>query len=315
MKQVKIVKFGGPEVLEVTDGQALVPGVGQVLIEVESAGVGYVDVMARNGIYAPLSTIGFVPGIEVAGKVKATGEGVAKDLTGKTVFARISQGGYATHAIADESEIVVLPEGITTADAVATGVNALVAYFASKTVGKGDKVLVRGASGGIGMMAVQLTAIKGAIVTAITSSEKRGDLLQKLGATSILNRTIQAEQTNTTYDVIIDTVAGSEMGSYVGKLSPNGRYILCGGIAGMPDKENIITTMLENYHYSPSLSFFSLNSIAPQVWRPACDEIFQLIGKGQLQPVIGETFALSAVQAAHEKLEKGDVLGKIILVP
>ncbi|MFE7122494.1 zinc-binding alcohol dehydrogenase family protein, partial [Streptomyces sp. NPDC057654] len=205
MKAVIVSSFGGPEVLRVVDRPAPRPGPGQALIRVEAAGVGYVDVMARDGDYQPLSEPGFVPGMEAAGAVAAVGEGVDEHWIGRRVFALTGTGAYAEYVVADVRGLARLPESVSSADAVALGVNALVASLGlDRThIEKGERVLVRGAGGGIGLMAAQLAALSGGTVTAITSSPERAERLQNLGVAHVQDRTAGEDGGADAYDVIV----------------------------------------------------------------------------------------------------------------
>ena len=187
MLAITVPAFGGPDVLRAAELPVPAPGPGQVLIAVESAGVGYVDVMARAGDYAPLAEPGFVPGLEAAGTVTATGDDVDPAWTGRRVYALTWRGAYAEQVVADLAGVVPLPTGVDAETAVALGVNALVARTGLRRAGAraGERVLVRGAGGGIGVHAVQLAAAAGAEVTAVTSSAERGVRLRELGAAHV----------------------------------------------------------------------------------------------------------------------------------
>lgn len=155
-----------------------------------------------NGAYPgvarlqPLSEPGFIPGVEAAGTVAVVGEGVDAYSVGQRVFALTGRGAYAESVVADARDVVRLPEGVSAAHAIAPGVNALVASLGLEraNVKKGERVLVRGAGGSIGLMAAQLAALSGGEVTAITSSPERGDRLRGLGGgTAMITSRFDAE--------------------------------------------------------------------------------------------------------------------------
>ncbi|WP_446046091.1 quinone oxidoreductase family protein [Streptomyces olivaceus] len=314
MKAVIVPSFGDSHVLRVVDQAEPRPGPNQVLIKVEAAGVGYVDVMARNGAYQPLSEPGFSPGLEAAGTVTAVGEGVPRDWVGQQVFALTGSGAYAESVVVDACDIVRRPEGVSAADAVALGVNALVASIALKRANlmDGERVLVRGAGGGIGVMAVQLAALYGGVVTAITSSPARGIRLRSLGAAHVQDRT--TDQDSGTFDIIVDPVAGQDTGRWVEKLRPNGRYLLLGAAGGAPTVDTF-NSILATYHNSPSLHAFSLNSIDPGTVGAAATAVFHLVAQGGLRAVIDDEVPLAEAHRAHERLESTPVFGKIVLRP
>jgi NADPH:quinone reductase-like Zn-dependent oxidoreductase len=314
-----VPSFGGSEVLQVVDRPEPRPAPGQVLIHMEAAGVGYVDVMARKGDYQPLSEPGFIPGMEAAGTVAAVGEGVEAHRVGQRVFALTGRGAYAESVIADARHVVGLPEGVSAADAVALGVNALVAHVGLERVNveKAERVLVRGAGGGIGLMAAQLATSAGSEVTAITSSPERGDRLRGLGVARVQDRTAGRDGSADavdTYDVIVDPVAGVDLGRYIEMLRPNGRYLLCGSVGGAPALD-AFGSLLTTYHNSPTLFAFSLNSVGADTVGAAAAELFGRAARGELRAVVDARFPLADARRAHERLESVPVFGKITLHP
>ncbi|MFD0523391.1 alcohol dehydrogenase catalytic domain-containing protein [Paractinoplanes durhamensis] len=173
MKAISIKKFGGPDGLAVIDLPDPAPASGQVLIAVEAAGVGGVDVMIRSGALG--FPEGFVPGGEVAGTVTAVGEDADPAWIGRRVWAPISTsvgGGYAEQAVAPVGDAVPLPADLSAVEAVALGSAGIVAHFglAHARFVPGESVLVRGAAGSLGIMTVQLAASGGAAAVAVTTS-------------------------------------------------------------------------------------------------------------------------------------------------
>ncbi|MFB9924477.1 zinc-binding alcohol dehydrogenase family protein [Amycolatopsis halotolerans] len=273
------------------------PGPGQAVVEVEAIGVGYVDLMyLRNGATS-------VPGVEIAGRTKQ----------GQRVLALVLSGGYAEQAVADTDQLYPVPEGLDPFDAVALGVNAMVAEGAVQrtAVARGERVLVRGASGGIGVLATQIAHARGAEVTAVTSSAEYGERLRTLGAAKIVDRT--RERPGETYDVVIDTVAGPQVREHLELLRPNGRYVLCGGTAGIPEPE-AFAPLMSNFHTSPTLFAFSLTSVSPEERRKSWDRVLALVADGQLSAVRDRTFPLGEAAAALQYVEHGKSFGKVVLL-
>jgi NADPH2:quinone reductase len=314
MKSIVVNSFGGPEQLLVTDSPPITPGHGQVAIAGEAIGVGYMDVMAREGCYPLVQTPGFVPGAEVAGTIEAVGGGVESRMLGQRVFALTGTGGYAETVLADINNVFPLPDIVTALDAVAFGINALVAHFSLDRVdaGPGDRVLVRGASGGIGVMAVQLAANRSCEVIAITSSTECGDRLKKLGATRALNRRSVRPEELPESDVVVDTVAGDDVGSFINLLGLNGRYVFCGGVGGSPPA-NFGSYLLSTFHRSPTLYALSLNSIGMHDLMAATSDLFGQAARGEIVGVIDDVLPLESAADAHRKLESGSAFGKLIL--
>jgi NADPH:quinone reductase-like Zn-dependent oxidoreductase len=213
-------------------------------------------------------------------------------------------------------ELVPLPGQISFDEAVATGLNALVARIALERlpIGKTDRILVRGAGGGIGLMCVQYARLRGGSIVATTSSRERGERLLALGATSIWNRLEEPDDDARIFELIVDTVMGKEFGAFFDMLTLNGQYLMCGGIGGLPP-ENFGMKMIEHFHKSPGLHAFSLNSVSADAVKRAAMALFQDVEAKRIAPVIDSILPLSQVVAAHEKLEAGRAFGKVILKP
>ena len=312
MRAIRVMAFGGADQLMLSEVPDLVPGAGQVLILVEAIGVGLVDVLKRRGSLG--GEAGFVPGSEVAGRIVALGSSVDDGLLGLRVFAQSSGGGYAEQFLAEASSVVVIPDQLSSEAAVALGINALVALFSQRQTRLmgGDRVLIRGASGGVGLSSVQAAAHVGATVTAITKSEAASKV-EALGAQRVVRRD-KGETVEGLFDVVIDPVGGDAVGEFIGRLAANGRYVLVGAAAGFPEA-TFGQALFSIFQRSPSFSVFSLASVSPDEVKDAADEIFAAAARGTLTPMIGGIFPLSEAAMAHRSLESGAVIGKIVLRP
>lgn len=311
MKVVKVMSFGSSEELVLVEVGRKEVGPSQVVIAVEAAGVGYVDLLMRKGFFPGFSNPGFVPGIEVAGTVITVGDKVDKSWMGQRVYAITHSGGYAEAVVVDHSALARIPNGLSATEAVALGVNALVAEFSLKKAAcsAGQSVLIRGAGGGIGSMSAQLAALKGANVTAITSSDDKKQKLETLSVNKVIN---DKHETVDNFDIIIDPVAGSEVQDFINRLNPQGRYVLNGAVAGMPD-DGLATALVNNFQKSLTISCLSLTSIAPAELIKTMERLFELAACGKLIPNIAAAYTLSEAAEAHRRLESGNVFGKIVL--
>ncbi|MCR6488086.1 zinc-binding dehydrogenase [Amycolatopsis sp. OK19-0408] len=310
MKTVVIKEFGGPRGLAVVDAPAPTPGAGQVLIDVEAIGVGGVDVLVRSGAIAGFAA-GHVPGGEVAGTVTAVGAGVDPMWTGRRVWAFTGVGGgYVEQALAPVEEVLALPGELSAADAVTLGSSGVVAHFglAHAHFTAGESVLVRGAAGGIGTMAVQLAARAGASAVAVmTSSPERAARLRALGATHVLDRAGG-------FDVIIDVVAGAALSSFLTRLNPNGRLVVVGAVGGPPPAD-VGTTLMTGFRQSWSFAVFSAASIPVAERQAVRAAQFEAAVRGELRAVVHERLPLADAVLAHEKLAARAVFGRLVLVP
>ena len=320
MKAVAIQAFGGPEGLAVIDLPAPSPAAGQVLIAAEAIGVGGVDAVIRRGALAAYGfSEGHVPGGEIAGIVSAVGDGVDPAWAGQRVWAFAGLGGgYAEQVVAPAESLIPLPAGTSPADAVTLGSSGAVAHFGLRRAGfaPGESVLVRGAAGGIGVMAVQLAARGAASAVAVTtSSADRGARLRQLGATHVLDRAGHADGSALAgYDVIIDVAAGADMPSFFAQLNPNGRMVAVGVVAGYPPPD-FAMPMFAAFQKSLSFATFSTDTVPAADRRAATAEMFAAASRGELRAVVHEVLPLEQAVTAHQKMEAGEVFGRIVLVP
>jgi NADPH:quinone reductase len=320
VKAVAIQAFGDPEGLAVTDRPDPSPAAGQVLIATEAIGVGGVDTVIRRGALADYGfREGHILGGEIAGTVSAAGADVDPSWIGQRVWAFTGlDGGYAELGVAPAATLVPLPAGLSAADAVTLGSSGMVAHFGLRHARftAGESVLVRGAAGGIGIMTVQLAARGGASAVAVTvSSAERGDRLRQLGATHVLDRTGKGDQDAPAgYDVIIDVVAGQDLPSFFARLNPNGRMVAVGVVAGYPPAD-FGRELFAAFQRSLSFATFSANTVTDAERRAATAELLAAAGRGELRSVVHEVLPLEQAVLAHQKMDAGQVFGRIVLVP
>ncbi|MEU5586433.1 quinone oxidoreductase family protein [Streptomyces chrestomyceticus] len=313
---MKAVIAGSSGNTTVTDTPDPSPTPTQVLIDVEAAGVGYVDVMTLRGEYPAFPGAGAVPGMEVVGRVTAVGAEVSEGLVGQQVLALLPGfGGFAERGVAEAEMVLASPPGAGADEVVALGVNALVAELALQRVGAaaGERVLVRGAGGGIGVLATQIAHARGAEVTVVTSSSARGERLRELGAAHVVDRN-RSGVPDAGFDVVVDTVAGPDLGQHLELLRPNGRYVICGAAGGLPSVESF-APLLRDFHKSLSLHAFSLNSVTPEELRGSWKRVVALLGEGRLSAVVDQVFPLAEAAAALRHVADGKAFGKVVLRP
>lgn len=290
------------------------------MIATEAAGVGGVDTVIRSGALAAYGfKEGHIPGSEVAGTVTAVGDGVDASWIGRRVWAFTGTGGgYVEQALAPVEEIVPLPVDLSAVDAVTLGGSGVVAHFGLRHAhfAPGETVLVRGAAGSIGIMAVQLAARgRAAAVAVTTSSAERGEQLRRLGATHVLDRSGEGgKQTPAGYDVIIDVVAGKDMPSFFDRLNPNGRMVAVGAVAGQPPAD-FGTKIMAAFQKSMSFAAFSAATVTGADRRTVRSEQFAAASRGEIETVVHEVLPLDAAVLAHQKMDAGEVFGRIVLTP
>jgi NADPH:quinone reductase-like Zn-dependent oxidoreductase len=314
MKAITVEAFGGPEQLRWATVADPSPMAGEVIVAISLAGVGFVDVMARQGRYV-FPKPGFIPGLEIAGEVVALGEGVDAVWLGRRVVAFPARGGgYAERIALKLRELIPLPPDIAPEEALAIGVNGLVAAFAldRAQVTAGDRVLIRGAGGGIGLMATQLAARQTPEVTATTSSAARGQRLAALGAATLWNRRTDPPLAPESFDIVIDTVGGPELSSFIETLRLNGRYVMAGGLGGAPNAD-FGMALMRRFHHSLSFAALSLNSISTEASARRLEPLLRALRQGEIAAAIDSTIPLAEAALAHRRLESGETFGKILL--
>ncbi|MBY8857208.1 zinc-dependent alcohol dehydrogenase family protein [Nocardia sp. CA2R105] len=319
MQAVTIEEFGSPEGLAVVELPDPSPSGGQVSIAIEAIGVGGVDALIRSGTLGDYGfTSGHILGSEVAGTVTAVGEGVDAAWVGRRVWAFTGMGGYAEQVVAPVENVIALPETLSAAAAVTLGSSGMVAHFALRHVhfAPGESVLVRGAAGGIGVMAVQLAARSGASAVAVTtSSAERGDRLRELGATHVLDRAGRGPaDAPAGYDVIIDIIAGPDLPTFFDKLEPNGRMVAVGAMGGWPPVD-FGKEMVAGFRKSMSFATFSADTIAMSDRQAVTAELFADAARGELKSVVHETLPLREAVVAHQRMAAGEVFGRVVLTP
>ncbi|GGB26827.1 oxidoreductase [Flexivirga endophytica] len=316
MQAVVIRKFGDADGMVVEEAPAPVPGAEQVEIAVAAIGVGGVDAVIRRGTIGGFAP-GLIPGSEVAGEVVSVGPGVDPTWIGRRVWAFVGvSGGYAERVVAHVDDLTAVPDGLSPVDAVALGSAATVAHFALAHAHftAGDRVLVRGAAGSLGIATVELAVHGGASVVAVTtSSAERGRRLRELGATHVLDRAGAGESAADEYDVIVDIVGGADLPLFLDKLAPNGRLVLVGAVAGYPPAD-FGMRLVETFQASRTFSTFSLNTVPTVDRNDARAALLAAGARGDLTPVVQQVMPLAEAADAHRAMDAGTVFGRVVLV-
>lgn len=320
MRAVVIERFGEPSGMVVVAVPEPVPAADQVVIRSAAVGVGGVDAAIRRGTLGGNGfSEGLIPGSEVAGVITAVGHDVDRSWLGRRVWAFTGMGGgYAEQAAARIDDVTILPDSLSSADAVTLGSAATVGHFALAHAHftAGESLLVRGAAGSIGIATVELAARGGAGTVAVTaSSAERGRRLRELGATIVLDRAGHSDHHEPgAFDVIIDIVGGDDLPAFLDRLAPNGRMIAVGAVAGMPPAD-FGMRLMRSFQQSRSFSTFSLNTVPVPTRNAARSEIFQAAIAGHLHPVTHTSLRLEQAAEAHRLMDAGSVFGRIILTP
>jgi NADPH2:quinone reductase len=314
VRAVVITDFGGPEVLElVEDHPQPEPGEGQVLVKVSRAGINFADTHARENSYLASYELPLIPGTEVAGEVD-----------GRRVVALTGTGGYAEYAVAPEQSLFPLPDDVSDAQALALVVQGLSAWHLLKTsahLAEGESVVVHAAAGGVGSLAVQLAKRYGAgrVIATASSEEKRG-LALELGADAAvdpnaedLNAALREANGGAKVDVVLEMAGGRMFDQSLKALAPFGRLVTYGLASREPNEVSNGALMARS---QAVVGFWLMHCFGrPGMVAEPLEELFGLVGSGDLRVVEGETYGLSEARRAHEEMQARKTSGKLVLDP
>ena len=316
MKAVVQIDYGSADVLEFKDIDKPVPDDDEVLVRVHAASLAAGDYFGMRGVPFPARMyIGFpkpkkdyVVGADLAGRVEAVGKHVTRFQPGDEVFGECSRA-CAEYVCAEEGKLVQKPHNLTFEQAAAVPTSALTALHALRDQGKvrpGQKVLINGASGGVGTFAVQIAKALGAEVTGVCSA-RNVDTVRSLGADHVIDYTKEDfTQSEPRYDLILDNVASHSFAEYRRVLNPGGTHIPSSGHGGMG---YIFKAFL--------LSLFVRQQGRPFVSTPNQDDLItlkELVEAGRVTPVIDRTYPLRETAEAFRYLDQGHARGKVVIV-
>lgn len=305
------------------------PKTGQVVIDVEASGVSFAEVQMLRGRYFNQPAFPFVPGYDSVGIVREVGPGVSPDLIGKRVAAVSVTGGWAEKQVLDMTYLAPVPDGITPADAVALVVNGVTAYQMLHRVAKvqrGQTVVVQGASGGVGMLLVQMARLAGVNVIGTASTSKHA-AVRALGATPIdykgdLLAQVQAIAPEGV-DAVFDHVGGQTLVQGHQLLKRGGIVVSYGSLSTLNHTGHRMLPMIPIFarialwNLLPDgrrASFYFVQRW-PQFFKDDLTHVLQLLKDGQVTAPIAGTYPLSEASQALGLLADGKVTGKIVLVP
>ena len=306
MKAIRIHEFGGPDVLKYEDAPQPVPAADEVLIKVHASGVNPVDSKIRAGHAQGKFPISFplIPGWDVSGEIEEVGNAVLNFRKGDEVYSRpdpTRNGTYAEYVVVKADQVNQKPKSINHDKAAAVALAGLTAWqglFTHGDLQDGQKVLIHGASGGVGTYAVQFAKWKGAHVIG-TASTDNIDFLYELGADDVIDyKNEKFEEEVKDVDLVFDLIGGDTQKKSLQVIKNGGRLITT------VKPENQEEAKLKNIH----IEGFMAQSLPGDL-----QQIADLIDSGKVKPVISEIIPIENAAEAHEKIEKGHTRGKIVL--
>ena len=319
MQAIRVHSFGGPEVLKLEEVADPQPGPGQVVVKLEAVGVNPVDVYIHTGGYGQ-RPLPYTPGSDAAGTVEAVGEGVTEVQVGQRVYtAGTITGAYAERTLCRPAQVRPLPERLTFAQGAAIHVPYYTAHyglFGRANAQPGETVLVHGASGGVGLAAVQIAHALGMTVIGTAGSDKGRDAVKASGAEHVLDHTqasyldeIKTLTGGKGPDVILEMLANINLAKDLAAVAQSGRIVVIGSRG--PVEIDPRLTMQRN---STVLGMSLMNATEADL-----TQLHAALGaglaNGTLAPVIARDFPLSKAPEAHTAIMKPGAAGKIVLLP
>jgi NADPH2:quinone reductase len=321
MKAILVHQFGGPEVLKLEEVPTPKPSSGQVLVKIHGAGVNPADTYTRTGTYAIKPQLPYTPGIEGAGVVQSVGDGVTSAKTGDRVYVAKSVGGtYAEYALALESQVHHLPDRVSFAQGAGVFVPYGTAYHAihhQANARGGETILVHGASGGVGIAAVQIARALGLTVFGTAGTTKGLELAQREGGHQVFDHSksgYQDEIVKATggrgVDIILEMLANVNLGADLKLLAQYGRVVVIGS------RGDVTITPRDLMGRRASIRAFTLWAVTQSEAVEIHAGLFAGLENGTLRPVVGCELPLKDAAKAHiDVMKPSGAFGKIVLIP
>jgi len=320
MNAILVKEFGPPEVMKLEDALVPEPQDGQVLVRVKAIGVNPVETYIRAGTYPSVPPLPYTPGKDASGIVEAVGEGVTKWKIGDRVYTADSvTGAYAEYTLCEEKDLGRLPDNVTFEQGAGIWTPYATAYralFQKARAKSGETVLIHGASGGVGIAAIQWAKNAGCVVIGTASSDEGKQLVAEQGADHVLDHTDDSHLNETKeltggigVDVIIEMLANVNLQKDFDVLKMFGRIVVVGNRGSLDFNPRVIMGK-DATVYGMAL-FNSPQSDRDEIHAAICDGL----SKGYLKPVIRESLSLADAPRAHHDVIENKAFGKIVLLP
>ncbi|NRB02239.1 MAG: NAD(P)H-quinone oxidoreductase [Rhodobacteraceae bacterium] len=320
MRAVEINAPGGPEVLQPVERDRPVAAHGQVVIQVAWAGVNRPDALQRAGLYNPPPGASDLPGLEASGIIAEVGPGVTEWAVGDQVCALLPGGGYAEYVATPAAHCLPVPAGMGLKEAACLPETFFTVYsnvFTRGGLRGGERFLVHGGSSGIGTTAIQLAKLHGARVFATAGSDDKCQACRDLGAEVAINyRTedfVEVMQAEGGANLILDMVGGPYIPRNIKALADDGRLVQIAFLQGPKVEMNFATLMTRRLTMTGSTLRPQSDLAKARIAEDLRREVWPLLGKGRVAPVMDSDFPLDQAAAAHALMESSTHIGKIVL--
>ncbi len=325
MNYIQIKEHGDPDVLKLSSQSVPDPGLEEVLIRVEAAGVNRPDIMQRKGLYPPPPGATDVPGLEVSGTVVKKGKNVVEPEVGSQVCALVSCGGYAEYCLASASICLPVPKKISLQHAAGipeTFFTVWTNVFERGQLKSGETLLVHGGSSGIGTTSIQLGKAFGTTVYTTAGTKEKCEYCKNLGADAAINYNendfeaeIKTLTENRGVDVILDMVGGPYFPKNIKILAVQGRLLQIALMQGYKAEVDFRPLLLKRVTLTGSTLRPRSVKKKAEIARSLHKEVWPLMDSGTIRPIIHQTFPLEKAADAHRLMESSNHIGKILLKP
>ncbi|MEP7452321.1 NAD(P)H-quinone oxidoreductase [Phyllobacterium sp. SB3] len=323
MTAIEISSPGGPRVLKTAERPVPSPKPGELLVQVRSAGVNRPDVLQRQGHYPPPAGASDIPGLEIAGDVVATGESVTRFRVGERITALVPGGGYAQYCTVHESNALPIPAGYGYIEAAAIPETFFTVWhnvFQRGALQSDETFLVHGGSSGIGTTAIQLAKAFGAIVFTTAGSDDKCEACIKLGADHAINyrkedfvEVIKRLTDGKGVNLILDMVGGDYIGRNYDVAAVDGRIVQIAFLNGAKATTDITKLMVKRLQHTGSTLRTRTIDFKAGIARELEMKVWPLLAERKVAPVIDIVYPLHEAWRAHERMEDGQHIGKIVL--
>ncbi|KAB1946889.1 NAD(P)H-quinone oxidoreductase [Brevibacterium linens] len=328
MRAITISSPGDPENLQVTDEPTPDIAADEVLVRVHAAGVNRADLMQRRGFYDPPPGATEIPGLEVSGTIERLGADVTGWSVGDRVAALLSGGGYAEYVPVPAGQLLPVPDGFDLTEAAA--LPEVLSTVWSNIVGRGqvragEWLLVHGGGSGIGTAAIQIARHLGVKIVVTVGSEKKAEFCRELGADAVINyrdedfvdrvREICTHDDGSTgADVILDIIGAKYLERNIKALSTDGRLVIIGMQGGTKTEINLGWLMQPRKTVSATTLRARPKDQKIAIVAEVAEQLWPAVISGDIRPIIHEAMPLTDVVRAHQTLEDGANIGKVLLI-
>ena len=322
MRVIEITGGSGPaEALVAAERPDPDAGPGQVRIRVRAAGVNRPDLLQRQGAYAPPPGASDIMGLEVAGEVDQVGAGVSEWTVGDRVCALLGGGGYAERAVVDARHVLPIPGNLDYVEAAALPETIFTVFanvFEAGGLKAGETLLIHGATSGIGVAAIQMAKAAGGRVIATSRGAEKAAAALALGADISLDATAGEMKAALAeaggVDVVLDMVGADYADLNLGALKPGGRWVVIATLTGALAQVDLLKLMLKRIALTGSTLRARPADEKARLTAAVRATVWPWVAEGLVRPRIEATFPLENAAAAHQRLEGGRHIGKIVLM-